>query len=1156
MKILKIEFENLNSLRGVQTIDLQSGELAEAGIFAITGPTGAGKSTILDAITLALYGRAARYGSSPSPENMMSRHTGFCRSEIVFETSTGRYRSAWLLNRARKKPDGKIQPAKHQVFDQDERPLTQKIKETAGKIEELIGLDFDRFLRSVLLAQGEFAKFLKSDINERSRLLESLTGTGIYSSLSQLAYEHHKAHETQLKQREAELNAVVLLSEDEVAEKSALSKKLTDELKSLKQKLEVVRKRVDLGRQLRDSNESKIKLEADLKSLNERGKALEADEQRLKAHQTAFAFKPELGQLDQLKTQWSDSTELLRRAVEETETSSQALKFFLQQGVTWLGDRDNKLQQQLNAESERQKTLTKTQTDLSRWLEANKVDSTLQRAIPGLRTNLEKLKSAQSSVTETTDQLKKLTSEIENCGASIKATKEKIKSANTDIKTQQTALNQQKERLAAALDGVDPKSLQDERDQLTQKVAGVNAMLEQQSEAETLKRSITEKQTAIALLQKNVHQQEQSLGQATKSAESQEEICSALEIAVEQARLIADLTDHRANLKDGEACPLCGSLEHPAIDGEATSSLASVQAKFTAAREKLTELKSSRQAQSESLSVAKATLKNNQKEIENEQDRLVKIESTLAERASQLGLVEDDAKKLAVTKSMLETQLDKLKRRMKQTGDLQESVQASEQAVQNSVNGLDLLSQSLKSSNAVLNDLHVRQDDATKRLDDANIDVQSQTDRLNETLNPFELLAPGVESVKAFQESLDRRSELFQTRNQELATLESQLAESKQLVKDLTREKKEIENELDRFKSWTNEEPLRSVSLPEAADTRKKSTWSTAAELVEKAVSLRSAWQQAISREQDRKDGVAKAKKAFQSASIVLLDKIVQGGFENIEQLETTLLADEVASKITDDLEQHKQKLNKMLGQLEQLETTIATLQKQSAPTKNDLAKLESERAQADDEAGVKHKELASIESVLDADVKQRQMQEQAQKDLLEQRQQLATWQRLNEIMGSSDGKKFRTFAQGISLDLVIRHANQHLTELSKRYRLRRRAADSLGLEICDLHQANVLRPMESLSGGESFVVSLALALGLSDLAGQSVRIDSLFIDEGFGTLDPETLDMAVAALERLQARNKTIGVISHVELLKERITTQIQVQPKAGGTSELKIVA
>ena len=176
------------------------------------------------------------------------------------------------------------------------------------------------------------------------------------------------------------------------------------------------------------------------------------------------------------------------------------------------------------------------------------------------------------------------------------------------------------------------------------------------------------------------------------------------------------------------------------------------------------------------------------------------------------------------------------------------------------------------------------------------------------------------------------------------------------------------------------------------------------------------------------------------------------------------------------------------------------------------------------------------------------------QKELEKARVELVVWQRLRELIGSQDGAKFRKFAQTISLDILSRHANKHLMKLSDRYRIRRDEKETLNLQIEDLHQAGALRPMASLSGGESFLASLALALGLSDLAGRSIQIDSLFIDEGFGSLDPETLEVAIDALESLRQNSKTVGVISHVGLLKERIGTQIIVEKRAGGTSTIRI--
>ena len=162
----------------------------------------------------------------------------------------------------------------------------------------------------------------------------------------------------------------------------------------------------------------------------------------------------------------------------------------------------------------------------------------------------------------------------------------------------------------------------------------------------------------------------------------------------------------------------------------------------------------------------------------------------------------------------------------------------------------------------------------------------------------------------------------------------------------------------------------------------------------------------------------------------------------------------------------------------------------------------------------------------------------------------------LRLLIGSHDGAKFRKYAQSISLDILVRHANEHLARLSDRYRIQRVHGEELQLEIEDTHQAGITRPMASLSGGESFLASLALALGLSELAGRNVRIESLFIDKGFGSLDSEVLDLAIGTLEGLRQDNKSVGVISHIELLKQRITTQIMVEKQTAGVSTLKIVS
>ncbi len=245
-----------------------------------------------------------------------------------------------------------------------------------------------------------------------------------------------------------------------------------------------------------------------------------------------------------------------------------------------------------------------------------------------------------------------------------------------------------------------------------------------------------------------------------------------------------------------------------------------------------------------------------------------------------------------------------------------------------------------------------------------------------------------------------------------------------------------------------------------------------------------------------------------------------------------------------------------MLAKLEQLETRRKPFEGQSALSAEALGELEVTTKQLGEAFASKRTELGSLEQQVKNDDEARKRREAGGAELQTAEAEALRWGRLKELIGSADGAKFSRFAQSLTLRQLIGLANEHLQVLAERYRLMAAEGDELDLRIVDLYQANVDRPMESLSGGESFLASLALALGLSELASRHHPIDSLFIDEGFGTLDTETLEVALSALENLRSRGKTIGLISHVDLLKERLTTQVQVIRKPGGTSEIMVVA
>ena len=169
------------------------------------------------------------------------------------------------------------------------------------------------------------------------------------------------------------------------------------------------------------------------------------------------------------------------------------------------------------------------------------------------------------------------------------------------------------------------------------------------------------------------------------------------------------------------------------------------------------------------------------------------------------------------------------------------------------------------------------------------------------------------------------------------------------------------------------------------------------------------------------------------------------------------------------------------------------------------------------------------------------------------QQKETDRWNRLHELIGSSDGKKFRVFAQGLTFQILLSHANKHLKQMTDRYILVIDPDSPLNMQVIDTWQAGTMRSVKNLSGGEVFLVSLALALGLSGMASMNVRVDSLFLDEGFGTLDEEALETALTTLSGLQQNGKLIGVISHVPALQERIMTRIVIEKQTGGRSIIR---
>ena len=1002
MKIQRIILNNLNSLRGEHTIDLTAEPLSNAGLFAITGQTGAGKSTLLDAITLALYGRAARYDKESNPENMMSRRCGECSAEVEFEVPNGEYRAVWQLRRARRHANGKIQPARRYIYDMDGTALAQQVRECDRLIVDLIGLDYDRFLRSVMLAQGEFARFLKSNANERAALLECLTGTAIYSDLSILAFREATNRENDLKLKQQVLEQIEILQDEEREE-------VEDRITELKEKKRVLEEDIDKKSKIAgkiDELESAVtqhkKITKGLEVLEAERQDAKSELQLLKRHQKTTPFRDDLIHLQNAEEMVQSNKAKKQEAQdvrdEVYEQCQQAKLNYYRVLQNEIAEQEAIIQDAKTRACEANETL-KTEKG---WLEAHHIDADLSDHITDLSTNLIELKSRRATLMREWEQVCDTTSVLTGIhkysGIVIKKIKWEQVSDITSVLTS---------------DAIEPWLLEKAKE----------------DELKTILDTIVEK---------FAEELENAKDERT-SAEKNLERCRD---HLHKAQLIADHDTHRASLVKGEPCPLCGATEHPYAEGEKPSF------PFEELKAEVTKAEETRDAKNERVlklyDARKKLISQQPVTIKACQDR-TECETELLDSLSMFGVTLPEAGKEEEARKSLQNREKAYQKHRDNCDNAEEVVEKAQEDEKNA---------------QVLLEKHIL---AFEQLQDIEIEDIDGEDEVPEWLSVEE----------ADQDLSDKKTKL----EIQEAELNARLKDTKAAQKSL----KEIRGRL--------------ISALEGSD--------------------------------------------FQDIDDLCAAKLDQDEAVRIEEIET-------------DLNNRK---NHLTTRLQIAKATIKPLQEAQIPEGNEAEQFKLEHKKLRDNRDTLIENLTTRQNQIEVDDKNRKKLAAQQKLLEEARKESTIWNRLRLLIGSHDGAKFRRYAQSISLNILIRHANQHLTRLSDRYRIQRRTEEELQIEIEDLHQASVTRPMASLSGGESFLASLALALGLSELAGRNVRIESLFIDEGFGSLDSEVLDIAIGALEGLHQNSKSVGVISHVELLKQRITTQIRVEKLTAGNSTLKIV-
>jgi len=1206
MKILAIRLKNLASLAGDQVIDFTAEPLASAGLFAITGPTGAGKSTILDALCLALFGSTPRLdGVSPlnkvpdveaeigggDERNLLRRGCGSGYAEVDFVGVDGhRYRARWEVKRAREKIDGRLQASSQSLTDLDSGTLlaSGKKREFKELLEARLGLTLAQFTRAVLLAQSEFSAFLKADDNERGTLLEKLTDTGLYSRLGQAAFEAAKEAKEGLARLEQQAGGLQPLEPEQRDELEREHQAQLDALKALQQQLKALEaQRQWLSELQRLENEREAACqqlqdaEDERESLTEARRILDLFE-RLAPHRHRFLRLQDLGPL------LDKAADSLARLQHEEQAVQQRLA---------------ELQSQCSAASEQLRAAEQARQDAEpRLVQARREEERLQHLNADLATIREDSTRADAEVTEGAATLTQLAERQQRAAAELAALSQQLDKSTAlqplcsawdgyrprlQQAVQLAARLQQGQRKLPALEAQAQAAetqqnvarealddLQRERGSevgLAEQLAQLHGQLDQWRQAERETATLRE----LWSQQRGLETSRRELSDATTGQQAEldglvplgkqvraerdaaEQALNVTLALLERQRLArsANVEALRAALVPGEPCPVCGSQEHPwhaadamlaGLDQQDDREAERAREALQAQEQRLQELRDRHVA----LSTQLRQSQQRQREVEAQLQTLAPRLHALPAHAELLRQPEEmRADWLEARVATLNQQIADASRQQQQLLGLQQPWQAAREACVEATQQLerqrDALARDAQQLDAELTafaELLPAERLQRWREDPAQTFMQLDAD-IATRLQQLQAQAEHAEELRQCEQRQSDEQLQQRHRQEKQASCQARLAEREKLLLACRQALQTSLGEQPSASTWQ-------LQLDQAIQTARQAQVEIDRQLNDGRLGLtrlqseQQSCRQRHAELQQEREALQVELAAWRSAHPALDDFTLA----QLLQMDEALLS-EARQRLRDNAET----LTRCRERLDGCLARLASHQQQQAeaPEATQLQQAHAEQLQRCEQAELR---CAETRAALLDDDKRRSQSQALLAQIDEARAEMQRWGRIAALIGSSDGGAFRKIAQAYNLDLLVQHANVQLRQLARRYRLKR-GGSPLGLLVMDTEMGDELRSVHSLSGGETFLVSLALALGLASMASSKLRIESLFIDEGFGSLDPESLQIAMDALDSLQAQGRKVAVISHVAEMHERIPVQIQVQRQGNGQSGLKIV-
>ena len=1130
MKLQKLTIHNIASIEDA-VIDFESFPLSGSEVFLITGKTGAGKSTILDAICLALFADTPRMENTlmqgdtqdaektvkiNDPRQLMRRNTGEAFARLTFIGSNGiHYEAEWSVSRARKNPEGNLQKKEWTLTNLVESHILTKDKEIKDEIQRAVGLDFSQFCRTTMLAQGEFTRFLNSKDEEKAAILEKITGVDIYSKIGKKVFDITSEKKTAWEKAVVKAEGIHLLSEEEL-------KGLHDTLKELSGQMEQSKAAKKTAETKRDWLSEKSVLERKLNEVKE----------EFQQYHTVIESE-DFKEKERLVRQWNDtidirewmkhiaSAELQQNKQQELLAACSADFLHALEGKNGIERKYDQRKQKLQ---EIKESLKADEEKISVYDQAQTIIGKLTTMIEGNRKIAEFQKESEREKGRLNAELKRTKEAMEK----------KCIAAKSELDLQENRLRQQEDLLT----GTQLPALRKQKEEKITLLTSLNTAQERiknlhleqdriekaRKTLDNLMKDIQDSRKKLNELEPQIQHSERDRDEAKENFEKQKDTVNKWAQGI------------RSKLHPGDVCPVCGQrIESEFIHEDKLADLYALsEQEYQKAEENLRRLKGLRDTLNASVRSQTSILANEKNKLET--DRTLQSYKEKAEEGCSLCGIEKMDKDTPTVLIQLREKADHDRETLEQKILAAEKIEKEIVEIRKTIDSFRKVWENDKEN---LNQADAAITTCRNQIQNYRQLILSKTTEIEEARQQVATLMKGdwqqdwETSPSEFCQELKEAEAAYKDKVVRSETLSQNLNDLSKEIKYIADSKEVI---IEMIPSWKD------LSVTQVTDNGNLlHDFNELQTKVRSALDSKQEAEETIRNFQLKLDAWFQRNESMNAGRLRELEKITSSEIQTIQEGQSRqkneALAKETLLKNQDKIYQDHLVLKPELTEEDTVDSLNALIREQD----NLITGLGEKKGAVNQQLVQDEDNRTSVgQLVKEADAKKAVFQK---------------WSRMNSLIGDATGSKFRKIAQSYVLSSLIHSANSYMKTLTERYTLKV-TPGTFVITLEDAYQGYVSRAASTLSGGESFLVSLSLALALSDI-GQDLSVDTLFIDEGFGTLSGEPLQKAIDTLRSLHNKGgKHVGIISHVEELRERIPVQIQVNQEGNhSSSTIKII-